>query len=135
MGLRSGGAVGRGDHLLPVAVLVLVPPVVASLGRGRIVGAVTTSEVASGLGFPSEVGLDGLLTGGVLGGDVQELLHHAQGLMAERVDECLVGHAIDEGIDHVDVGDVGELIALLEEALDVLPKGLIGPLPAVEEVP
>ena len=55
--------------------------------------------------------------------------------MAERVDERLTRRAIDEGVDHVGVGDVGELIALLEEALDVLPKGLIGPLPAVEEVP
>ena len=32
--LRSGGAVGHGHHLLYVAFLVLVTPVVASLGRG-----------------------------------------------------------------------------------------------------
>ena len=80
------------------------------------------------------IGLDGLLTGGVLGGDVQELPRHARGLVAERVDECLTGHAIDEGVDHVDVSDVGELIALLGEALNVLLKGIIGPLPIVVEV-
>ena len=57
--------------------------------------------------------------------------------MAERVDERLASHATDEGIDHVGVGvgDVWELIALLGEALNVLPKGLIGPLPAVVEIP
>jgi hypothetical protein len=31
-GLRSGNAVSHDDHLLPMALLVLVPPVVASLG-------------------------------------------------------------------------------------------------------
>jgi hypothetical protein len=36
------------------------------------------------------------------------------------MDEHLADHAIDEGIDHVGVGDVGELVALLGEALDVL---------------
>ena len=55
--------------------------------------------------------------------------------MAERVDKSLAGCAVDEGVDHVGVGDVGELIALLREVLDVLPKGLIGPLPTVVEVP
>jgi hypothetical protein len=53
-----------------MALPVLVPPIVASLGQGRIIGVVTTTEVASDLGFPIEVGLDGLLAGGVLGGDV-----------------------------------------------------------------
>ena len=51
------------------------------------------------------------------------------------MDECLAGHAANEGIDDVGVSDVGELVALLREALDVLPEGLIGPLPAVVEVP
>jgi hypothetical protein len=51
------------------------------------------------------------------------------------VDERLVGHAIDEGVDHIYVSDVGELVALLREALDELLEGLIGPLPVVVEVP
>jgi hypothetical protein len=51
------------------------------------------------------------------------------------VDERLTGHATDEGIDHVSVGDVGELVALLGEALDVLLEGLVGPLPTVAKVP
>ena len=57
------------------------------------------------------------------------------GLTAERVDERLIGHATDEGVDHVGIGDVGELVALLGEALDILLKGLIGHLPTVVEVP
>ena len=71
--------------------------------------------MADGLGFPTEVFLDGLV--------------------AERVDKHLVGHATDEGVDHVGIDDVWELIALLREALNVLPEGLVGPLLAVVEIP
>ena len=91
--------------------------------------------MASGLGYPTKVGLDGLLTDGALGGNVQELPHHAWGLMAKRVDKHLTGRATDEGVDHVGVGDVWELIALLGEVLNVLPEGLVGPLLAVVEIP
>ena len=51
------------------------------------------------------------------------------------MDERLAGCATYEGIDDVGVGDVGELIALLGEMLDVLLEGLVGPLPVVVEVP
>jgi hypothetical protein len=47
------------------------------------------------------------------------------------MDERLTSHAAGEGVDHVGVSDVGELIALLGEALDVLPEGLASPLPAI----
>jgi hypothetical protein len=50
------------------------------------------------------------------------------------VDELLTGHATDEGVDHVGVGDVWELISLLGEELNVLPEGLIGPLLVVAEI-
>ena len=56
------------------------------------------------------------------------------GLTAKHVDERLIGRAIDEGVDHVSVGDVCELIALLGEALNVLLEGLIGPLFVVPEI-
>jgi hypothetical protein len=105
------------------------------LGRGRVVAAVSTIEVADSLGFATEVGLDGLLTGGALGGDIQELPRRAWGLKAKLVDECLACHAMDEGVDHIGVSDVGEHIALLGEVLDVLPEGLVSPLPAIAEVP
>ena len=51
------------------------------------------------------------------------------------MDEHIIGRAADEAIDDVDVGDVGELIALLGEMLDVLLEGLVGPLPVVAVVP
>jgi hypothetical protein len=60
MGLRPGGAVGCWHHLLPVALSVLVPLVMAMLGRCRVVTTVLTAEV----------GLDRLLTSGVLGGNI-----------------------------------------------------------------
>ena len=54
--------------------------------------------------------------------------------MAKCVDERLTGHAIDEGMDDIGVGDVGELIALLGEMLNILLEGLVGPLPIVAEI-
>ena len=54
--------------------------------------------------------------------------------MAEHMDKGLTGCAADEGIDDIGVGDVGELIALLGEALNVLPEGLVSPLPIVAEI-
>jgi hypothetical protein len=54
--------------------------------------------------------------------------------VAEHVDKHLIGRAADEGVDHIDVGDVWELIALLGEALNVLLEGLIDPLPIVAEI-
>ena len=91
--------------------------------------------MAGGHGLAVEVGLDGLLASGILCGDVQDLPHHVRGLAAECVDERLAGCAANEGVDHVGVGDVWELIALLGEALNVLLEGLIGPLLAVVDIP
>jgi hypothetical protein len=105
------------------------------LGRSGFVVVVSTTEVAGGLGFATKVSLDSLLTGGILGGDFHDLPRCAQGITTERVDESLACHAADEGVDHVDVGDVGELVALLGEALDVLPESFAGPLPIITEVP
>jgi hypothetical protein len=79
--------------------------------------------VADSLGLAAKVGLDSLLTGGILGGDIQELPHRARGLTAEHVDEGLAVHAKDEGVDHVSVGDVGKLM------------GIASPLPIVTKVP
>ena len=54
--------------------------------------------------------------------------------MVERVNQRFIGHAIDEGIDCLGVGDVGKLIVLLGEVLNVLLEGLIGPLPTVAKI-
>jgi hypothetical protein len=40
------------------------------------------------------------------------------------VDECFVSHARDEHSDHVRIRDIGELIALLGKATDVLTQSL-----------
>ena len=47
----------------------------------------------------------------------------------------LTGHAADEDVDHVEVGEVWELIALLGEVLNVLLEGLVGSLLAGLEIP
>jgi hypothetical protein len=51
------------------------------------------------------------------------------------MDERLIGHATDEGVDDISIDDVGGLIALLGEMLDVLLEGLVRPLPIVAKVP
>jgi hypothetical protein len=53
-----------------VALSVLVPLVAAVLGQGGVVAAVSTIEVAGGLDLDAKVGLDGLLIGVILGGDI-----------------------------------------------------------------
>ena len=55
--------------------------------------------------------------------------------MLECVDKRLVGGATGEGIDDFSVYDVRELVLLLGEALDVLSKGLVRPLPAITQLP
>jgi len=54
--------------------------------------------------------------------------------VSECVDKSLTSHAAGEGIDDIDIYDIGELILLLGEALNVLLEGLIRPLPAITQV-
>ena len=77
VGLRYGSAVGCGHHLLPVALLVLIPLIAAALGQSGVIAIVPTAEVAGSFGLATEVRLDSLLVGGVQSGDVQELSHCA----------------------------------------------------------
>jgi hypothetical protein len=51
------------------------------------------------------------------------------------MDEHLIGHAADEGVDHISAGDVWELIALLGEALNVLSSALCLQLWRSQEFP
>ena len=62
--------VGHGHHLLPVVLPVLVPPVVAPLGRGGVIVVIASAKVTDNLGLVAEVGLDRLLVSGVLGGNI-----------------------------------------------------------------
>ena len=68
-GLRSSSVIGR-DHHLPMVLSILIPLVIATLGQGMVVAAISTTEVVGGLDLAADVGLDSLLTGGILGGDI-----------------------------------------------------------------
>ena len=56
-------------------------------------------------------------------------------LAAELVDELLRGGARDEGSDDVPVTHVGQFVALLAKAPNVVPEGLASFLPTVPKVP
>lgn len=51
------------------------------------------------------------------------------------MDKHLTCGAIGEGDDDIGVSDVGRLIALSTEALDVLPKSLAHLLPTIVQIP
>jgi hypothetical protein len=51
------------------------------------------------------------------------------------VDQGLTGTPRQKGPDHVSVGNVGQLIALLGEAMDVLVESFVWLLPIIIKVP
>ena len=55
--------------------------------------------------------------------------------MCELVHQIPARRALEEGIDDLDVGDTGELSALLGEASHVVTQGLVGLLPTPLEIP
>ena len=66
---------------------------------------------------------DRLLTQGMAGGDVEELLGGLRALTSKLANQKLIGGPRQEGSYDVSVGDVGQLIALPGEAPDVPMKG------------
>jgi hypothetical protein len=56
--------------MLPATLSILVPLIAVTLGCSRVVAAVPTAEVVGDLGLATKVGLDSLLTSGILGGDI-----------------------------------------------------------------
>jgi hypothetical protein len=64
--------------------------------------------------------MDNLLAKGMACRKVEQLLHRSRFVVSEFVDECFVGYARDERSNHVRVHDIGKLVALLGEAVDVL---------------
>ena len=76
-----------------------------------------------------------LLAGGVVGGSVEQLVGVGGTSSRKLVNQVPARRALEEGVDDLDVGDVGELGALLGEAPYVVAQGLIGLLPAPFEVP
>jgi hypothetical protein len=63
---------------------------------------------------------DRLLVGGMACREVEQLPRRPRFAAFEIVDECFTGHARDERSDHVNIHDIGKLIALLGKAVDVL---------------
>ena len=68
------------------------------------------------------------------GGDVEEFLGGSWALESQFVNQGLAGGPGQESSYDVDVGDVGQLIALLGEALDVPTKSFPRLLSVVFEI-
>ena len=78
---------------------------------------------------------DRLLARGVAGSNVEELLGGSRSLMSQLVNQVLVGGPRQEGSYNVGIGDVGQLVALLGEAPNVLTKSFPRLLSTVFEIP
>jgi len=82
-----------------------------------------------------ENGTNSLLAGGVVGGSVEQLIGVGGTASRKLVHQVPARRALEEGVDDLDVGDTGELGALLGEASHLVAQGLIGLLPTPFEVP
>jgi len=80
-------------------------------------------------------GTNCLLVGGVFGGGIEQFVSIGGTASRKLVHQVPARRAFEEGIDDLDVGDAGELGALLGEASHVVAQGLIGLLPTPFEVP
>ena len=69
------------------------------------------------------------------GGDGEELLGGSRALISQLVNRGLAGGPRQESSYNISVSDVRQLIALPEEAPDVLVESFFGLLPVVFEVP
>ena len=82
-----------------------------------------------------ENGTNCLLAGGVVGGSVEQLIGVGGTASRKLVHQVPARRALEEGVDDLDMGDAGELGALLGEAPHVVAQGLIGLLATPFEVP
>jgi hypothetical protein len=111
---------------------LLAPLVLLRAVGGTFAGVLIPLGLASGA---VENCSDRFLAQGVASGDVKELLGGLWALVPQLVDQGLIGGPQQEGPDHVGVGDVGQLIALLGEMTNVLAESFVRLLPKVLEVP
>ena len=63
-----------------------------------------------------ENGTNGLLAGGVVGGSIEQLVGVGGTASYKLVHQVPASRTLEEGVDDLDVGDAGELGALLGEA-------------------
>jgi hypothetical protein len=81
-----------------------------------------------------EDGFDLLLTRGELGGDVHQLARRGGSLAAQFAHQVVASGAGEEHPDDIQVGDVGQLGALLRKPPDVLSQGFPWLLAATSEI-
>src|SRR6185436_15329466 len=85
--------------------------------------------------FVVEDGTNSLLAGGVVGGSVEQLVGVDRSASRKLMHQVPARRTLDEGVDDLDMGDAGELGALLGEASHVVTQGLAGLLATPFEVP
>jgi hypothetical protein len=111
--------------------VLLVLPVLAARGRSVAVAPLLFRLALVTL----KDGPDRLLAGGMVGGDLQELVRGARLLAPQFVDQGLAVRPTEERTDDVGVDDARQRVALLGEASDIVAQGLSGLLLAALEVP
>jgi len=89
-------------------------------GLGLVVTALSGHFFLALVRFVLKDGTNCLLAGGIVGGGIEQLV--GVGGMASRklVHQVPARRAFEEGVDDLDVGDAGELGALLGEAPHVV---------------
>ena len=80
-------------------------------------------------------GTNCLLAGGIVGGSIEQLVGVGGTASRKLVHQVPAHRTLEEGVDDLDVGDDGELGALLGEEPHVVAQGLIGLLPTSFEIP
>jgi hypothetical protein len=82
-----------------------------------------------------EDGLDCLLPRGELGGNVHQHARPGGSLATQLAHQVAASDAVQERVDDIRVGDVGQLGALLRKSPDVVPEGFSRLLAAASEIP
>ena len=78
---------------------------------------------------------DLLLAGGVVSGDVEQVVGGTGLQAAKLINQRLAGRPGEKCADDIRVDDIREGVASLGEPMDVIPQGLAGLLLATLEVP
>ena len=120
---------GSGHERAPVLLLVLL---LVRTVRGTLTGVLVLPRFAFGA---IKNRSDRLLTRGMAGGNVEELLGNSRALVSQLVNQGLVGGPGQERSYNIGVGDVRQLVALLGEVLDVPTKSFPDLLSIVFEIP
>jgi hypothetical protein len=128
--LSSGDKVRVGGVAFRLRLLVLLLGVAPSGRLGDVFRL-----AALGLLVLPEDGLNRLLARGELGGDVHQLARPGGGLATQLAHQVAAGGAGEERANDVEIGDIGQLGALLRESPDVVPERLSWLLVAASKIP